>query len=117
MPETEDPPLTATLDWRDAPDVDVTPANVTVVLGLGDEVIIAFGHVVPPVVTVVMTPEQAQAHLDKNPVHVKRISRVALPVSAAKSLAVQLNKKLGWYEQNVESVPVPVIPPPPGAES
>lgn len=91
------------LDWSGSSDVLADPVNAVLVQGIGNEVVLSFGHAVPPTKMAVMTEEEVVEHLKQNSVEVKRISRFTLPVDTAKILLKGLQNALAG---NPPAVPV-----------
>ena len=94
--------FTLTLNWEDSE--PVTPANVVLMQGVGDEVILSFGHATPPAVTAAMTEEEKITYFNDHTVKVAHINRVVVSVIVAKRLLELLQLNLGNAEEE-ESTP------------
>ena len=78
--------LTVSLDWTGARAVPAQPANVVLVQGVGDELILSFGHAPPPVAIATMNKKQMATYLKDHAIEVQQIARFTLPVIAASAL-------------------------------
>ena len=87
-------PVSVSLDWSGASAVCAQPANAVLVHGIGEELVLSFGHAVPPIETATMTPEQMSEHLEANDVAVRQVVRFTLPLSTARTLLTGLTKAL-----------------------
>lgn len=92
MPEqTSDDEQTLSLDWTRGRDVVAVPANVVLVQRLRDEVVLSFGHALPPIEVAEMSGEEMSRYFETNKkVPVQRIVRLALTSDAAALLANNL---------------------------
>lgn len=82
------------LDWHEAEAVPARPANVVLVQGFGTELFLTFGHAPPPAPTAFLNQEQLTEYLKNNPVVVRQISRLTLPIDAARTLMAGLEDAL-----------------------
>lgn len=62
--------------------------------GMGEEVILSFGHAAPPIALAVMDNDQMEEYLKDHPVEVQQIARFALPVHVASTLMQNLQGTL-----------------------
>lgn len=82
------------LDWTGAREVPARPVNVVLVQGVGDELILSFGHAPPPIAVAPMTDDQQAEYLKKHAVEVQQIGRFTLPVNVARTLMRSLQELL-----------------------
>ena len=83
-----------TLDWSVGSDAPAQPVNVVLAQGLGEDVILTFGHAPPPIETASMTNEQTADFLKDHPVKVLQITRFTLPERVAKILMTIIQANL-----------------------
>lgn len=82
------------LDWSAGSGAPVRPANVVLMQGSGEQVILTFGHAPPPIETATMTNEQTADFLKEHPIEVSQVVRVTLSESVAKILLATLQANL-----------------------
>lgn len=97
----------ARLDWSAARTVSTQPANMVLVQGVGEELILSFGHAVPPIALAGMTTEQMNEHLKDHPVAVQQISRFTLPIGTARTLLKGLREAVGTHDAATKSTSTP----------
>ena len=82
------------LDWSAVHAVSAQPANVVLVQGVGEELILSFGHAAPPIALATMTGEQTTEYLKDHPVPVQQATRLTLPIGTARTLMKGLQEIL-----------------------
>ena len=82
------------LDWAGAREVSARPVNTVLVQGVGDELVLSFGHAPPPIAVATMTGEQTAEYLKDRDVEVQQIARFTLSVSTARVLMRGLQEML-----------------------
>ena len=88
------------LDWSGADDVPVIPANTFLMQGVGDEVILLFGHAPPPVATAYMDEAAKTAYFsDGHRVRVTQIVRLSVTTDVAKSISKVFEMNVGGGEK------------------
>ena len=90
--------VTARLDWSDAHTLGARPVNTVLVQGVGEELILSFGHAIPPIGLASATNEQLVEYLKENPVPVHQIARFTLPIGTARTLMERLQEALGTHD-------------------
>ncbi len=90
--------VTARLDWSGADASPAQPVNSVLVQGVGEELILSFGHAAPPVAMATMTNEKVVDYLKENPVLVHHVARFTLPLGTARTLLEGLQKALGTHD-------------------
>ena len=78
----------ASLDWGDAANAPVRPANLVVVQRSDDEIVLTFGHAAPP-----------PSADDSNPTKVQQVARFSITITAARVLARSLQHGLSRQEE------------------
>ena len=91
-------------DWSEADRVPVTPANVFLLQGVGDEVIFVFGHAPPPVATAYMDAGEKVKYFEVNQVPVSQIVRVSVTSDVAKFVLATLKLNLNGESPNADAV-------------
>ena len=89
--------LRAKLKWGSAE--PIRPANVVLVQGIEDEVILSFGCVAPHVAMAVMSEQQAQEFTKEHSLDVEHATRFILPVRVATMLMENLKANLDVYNK------------------
>lgn len=91
------------LDWTGAREVVAQPANVVLVQGLRDEIVVSFGHAPPPVAMATLDEKETVEFIRNNAIKVQQITRISLSLNAARVLMRGLGGVLAVEED--ESAP------------
>ncbi len=89
--------LTVRIKWS-GEDVEVQPANVFVLQGKKESLVLSLGYAAPPVETADLEGDELQKYLAKHPVHVQGVTRFWLHSKTVNEIAEALQRHIAASE-------------------